>query len=147
MRDDFIEQWRRALEDVDLDAKVVCDALLATLARLYNRGEASQEALDEGVAAMYDALFGDSEEEWMERSRLFAQATLLRRKLLKGPLTTDERRAAADLLKKLRDQIPPDDEYQQSVHWGCPVELLGGEPWCIWPGLEGSAETRGAATS
>jgi hypothetical protein len=131
--DDFIERWRGALQDVELGIGMVCDALLATLDRLYERGQASQQAIEDGVAAMSDALLGEDEEEWIGRSHLFAKATLFRRQLLKGgSLKPDEFKALADLLKQLREQLPPDEDYQQSLHWGCPAEqLTPGEQWCI----------------
>ena len=137
MSDDFVKRFCGAVQEAEVDAKLVTDAIRATVDRFRAKGF-SEQSLDDGVLTIYEETpygGGDDEDAWIERSRLFAQATLLRRKLLKGELPKlDE---LAELLKQLRDQLPPDGDAHQSEHWGCPADLVPGDKWCIWPGNEG----------
>ena len=136
MSDDLVKRLRKAAQEAEQDAKLVADAIRATVDRFRAKGFGEQ-SLDDGVRTIYEetSYGGDEEELWMGRSRLYAQATLFRRKLLKGTLPKlDE---LAGLLKQLRDELPPDEDANQSAHWGCPADLVPGEKWCIWPGNEG----------
>jgi hypothetical protein len=138
--DALFAQLLEVEEQCEVDSRRVCEALLDTLAKWTNK--VSEHALQDAIYRLYEASgFNDEDEEWIKRSRLFAQATRLRRKLLKfTPLNPTECKAAADLVGKLRDHMPPDNDAHQGLHWGCPVpaDLVPGEPWCIWPGMEGT---------
>jgi hypothetical protein len=113
MSGDLVDRYRRAAQEAEQDAKLVADAIRATIDRFRAKGF-SEQSLDDGVLTIYQETpyGGDDEELWMGRSRLFAQATLFRRKLLKGTLPKlDE---LAGLLKQLREHLPPGDANQSA---------------------------------